>query len=161
MSLAILIYISNLNFMLSSIIHNRVLGVVPCSNHKSLPAHFLCALNIPILIILTIYFFITLVHGFFFFKCMREQISVHHFFSLFLVNTTIHRTPHPLYIHYIHLFITLLLDSKPFFVLAVLESKMCTCSIARSVSNDHLGSSTDLYYIQNHVVMKHVIKRFR
>ena len=31
----------------------------------------------------------------------------------------------------------------------------------KSVSSDHLGSSTDLCYIKNCVIMNHVIKRLR
>ena len=33
--------------------------------------------------------------------------------------------------------------------------------LAKSVFNDHLGSSNDLCYIQKHVIMNPVIKRLR
>ena len=35
------------------------------------------------------------------------------------------------------------------------------CHIAKSVLNDHLGSSNDPCYIQNRVILNHVIKRLR
>ena len=35
------------------------------------------------------------------------------------------------------------------------------CNIAKSVFNDHLGSSNDLCYIQKSVIMSSVIKRLK
>ena len=33
--------------------------------------------------------------------------------------------------------------------------------IGKSALNDHMGSSTDMFFIQNHVIMNHVIKRLK
>ena len=33
--------------------------------------------------------------------------------------------------------------------------------IGKSVSNEHLGSSNDMCYIQNGVIMQHILKRLR
>ena len=59
-----------------------------------------------------------------------------------------------------NLFITLLFGSMLISVLAIPRVK-CIVIIGKSVSSDHLGSTTDPCYIQNRVIMNRVIKRLR
>ena len=67
-------------------------------------------------------------------------------------------------LHY-NLCITLLLGSKPISVLAIHSVYLCYNEskvhsyIGKLVLYDHLGSSFESCYIQNHVIMNPVIKR--
>ena len=55
-----------------------------------------------------------------------------------------------------------MLGSKPISVLSdpIISRVKCIDYIGKGV-NSHLGSNPDLSYIQNHVIMNCVIKRFR